>query len=262
MLKSLKTLVRHQALLRALTVREVQARYRGSVLGFFWSFLNPLLLLLVYTLVFGFIFAPRLGSGPEPYAVFLFTGLLPWTWFAGALLEGANSVLNGGALLRKVVFPAEVLPLVSVLANAAHFVIALPVLVAVLWINGHAPGRYALLVPLLLVIQFLFTAGLTMALSALSVIFRDVRDLLVHIVNLWFFATPIIYEMDLLPASFRAVLRFNPMGQIIRGWQDALFFNRAPSLTGLGGAAIAALASAFLGYLLFDRLRDVLPEEV
>ena len=106
------------------------------------------------------------------------------------------------------------------------------------------------------------TLGLTLALSAVSVLFRDVRDLLTHIVNLWFFATPIIYEMDLLPASFRSVLRFNPMGQIVRGWQDALFFNRAPSPTGLGGAAVAALVSAFLGYLLFDRLREVLPEEV
>ena len=106
MLASLRNLLRHRALLSALTTREVRARYRGSVLGFVWSFLNPLLLLLVYTFVFRYVFAPRVGSGPDAYALFLFTGILPWTWFASALNEAVGSITGGGALLKKVVFPA------------------------------------------------------------------------------------------------------------------------------------------------------------
>jgi ABC-type polysaccharide/polyol phosphate export permease len=261
-LGSLHNLARHRALLRALTAREVRARYRGSVLGLLWSFLNPLLLLLVYTFVFTFVFRQSQGSVPSPYAVFLLTGLLPWTWFSSALLEASASIATGGALLRKVVFPAEVLPLVAVLSNGAHFLVALPVIVGVLAATGHVPGPHAILVLPLLAVQLLFTAGLALALAALSVLFRDVRDLLAHVLLLWFFATPVLYETAAVPATLHPLLRLNPMAQIIRGWQDALFFGRMPSAAGLAGATAAALLTALAGYVLFDRLREVLPEEV
>jgi len=261
-LESLRNLLRHRALLRALTTREVRARYRGSVLGLLWSFLNPLLLLVIYSIVFGLIFQPRLGSGPQPYAVFLFTGLLPWTWFAAALLEGANSITGGGALLKKVVFPAEVLPLVSVLANGVHFLVALPVLALVLLVQGQGFSVHALAVIPVLLVLFAFTAGLTLAVSALTVLFRDVRDLLNHAVTLGFFATPIIYESSMLPESLRSVLLLNPMPHIMESWHAAVFFGRWPDWRGLGVTAVLAVVVAALGYWLFDRLREVLPEEV
>ena len=105
-------------------------------------------------------------------------------------------------------------------------------------------------------------AGLALATSALTVLFRDVRDLLTHVVTLWFFATPVIYETEMLPPSFRQAMRFNPMAQIIRGWQDALFYGRAPSVAGLVGAALTAIVAAAVGYWIFDRLREIFPEEV
>ena len=262
MLSSLRNLFRHRALLQALTQRELHARYRGSVLGFLWSFLTPLLLLAVYTFAFGYVLSPRLGAGPDNYALFLFTGILPWTWFSAAVLEGAGTVLGGGALLKKVVFPAEVLPLVAVLANGVQFLLSLPVLVVVLVLFGNPPDGYAVLVVPLLLIQLLLTAGLTLLVSALTVLFRDLRDILGHLMTLWFFTTPVIYELHVIPATFRNLMRFNPMAQVIRGWQDALFFSRPPSLTGLAGAAAVAVVTLVLGYFVFDRLREVFPEEV
>ena len=124
MLANLRQLIRHRRLIQTLVARELKARYRGSVLGFFWSFINPLLLLLVYTFVFSVVLPGFRGVDLEPYALFLFCGLLPWTWFSSALLESSNSLIAGGNLIKKVLFPAEILPIVSVLSNMFHFFFA------------------------------------------------------------------------------------------------------------------------------------------
>src|SRR5918993_89947 len=136
MLRNLAALVRYRGLIQSLVARELKARYRGSVLGFFWSFFNPLLLLLTYTYVFAYImptrFAPteepRLFADPFPYALFLFCGILPWTWFSSSLNESSGALISGGNLIKKVLFPAEVLPIVTALANMIHFFLGLPIL--------------------------------------------------------------------------------------------------------------------------------------
>ncbi len=136
-------LLRFRGLLLTLTARELKARYRGSLLGFLWSLVNPLLLLAVYSFVFGVVFS-RAG-GAEPYAVFLITGLFPWIWVSGALLEGTMSLIANAGLLRKAVFPAEVLPVVAVLANLVHFLLALPIVAALAVARfglGHPVGGW------------------------------------------------------------------------------------------------------------------------
>ena len=132
MLRNLARLGRYRGLIQSLVARELKARYRGSVLGFFWSFFNPLLLLLVYTFVFKSRAAARKSEGLEPYALFLFCGILPWTWFASSLTESSGVLISGGNLIKKVLFPAEILPIVTVLANMVHFFLGLPILVAFL----------------------------------------------------------------------------------------------------------------------------------
>src|SRR3954469_22474678 len=128
MLRNLAQLVRHRGLIQSLVARELKARYRGSVLGFFWSFINPLLLLLVYSFVFKYLLAARY-EGIEHYEVFLFCGLLPWTWFSSSLLESSGVLISGGNLIKKVLFPAEILPIVTVLSNMVHFFFGLSILV-------------------------------------------------------------------------------------------------------------------------------------
>src|SRR5919106_3480692 len=128
MLRNLARLGRYRGLMQSLVARELKARYRGSVLGFFWSFFNPLLLLLVYTFVFNYVLVDARSDHANPYALFLFCGLLPWTWFATSLTESAGVLISGGNLIKKVHFPAEILPIVSVLANMVHFLLGLPIL--------------------------------------------------------------------------------------------------------------------------------------
>src|SRR5215203_4856196 len=127
MLRNLAALARYRGLIQSLVARELKARYRGSALGIFWSFGNPLLLLLIYSAVFKY-FVPGRGNAIQPYTLFLFSGLLPWTWFASSLNESTGSLIAGGNLIKKVLFPAEVLPIVSVLANMVHFLLGLPIL--------------------------------------------------------------------------------------------------------------------------------------
>src|SRR5215471_11701400 len=147
MLRNLVQLPRYRGLIQSLVVRDLKARYRGSVLGFFWSFINPLLLLSVYSLVFSHVRGIVDPSNPNeiqgPYAVFMFCGLLPWTWFTTALLESASSLIVSGNLIKKVLFPAEVLPIVSVLASMAHFILGLPILVGfLLYYEFIDPSHY------------------------------------------------------------------------------------------------------------------------
>jgi ABC-type polysaccharide/polyol phosphate export permease len=265
---SILALWRHRALVSVLTSRELKARYRGSVLGFFWSLLNPLLMLAVYTAVFQFLLPSR-SPGTSPYGLFLFCGLLPWTWLAGSLTDAASSLLTNGSLLKRILFPAEVLPAVAVLSQGAHFVLALPVLLAglaagALGLFGRnvALGLPLLQLPLLFVLQGVFLLGLGLLLAALTVHFRDVRDLLGTLLSLWFFATPVLYELDSLPRGVARLLAFNPVAPLFGAWQDALFFGRWITPQRWGAIALLALVAYAAGATLFDRLRDSFPEAV
>jgi ABC-type polysaccharide/polyol phosphate export permease len=262
MLHNLLHLARYRALIQSLVAREVKARYRGSVLGFFWSFINPLLLLLIYTFVFNYVL-PR-APGLEPYALFMFCGILPWTWFSSSLAESANVLMAGGNLIKKVLFPAEVLPIVTVLANLVHFLFGLPILVVFLLYYRPALqlGDLAWF-PVVVLVQLLLTLGFALILSALTVHFRDLKDILSNLLTFWFFATPIIYPMSEAPAGARLLLNLNPFTHLAISYQELLFydgpFGHWKWLVALG---IASAGLFLFGYFVFDRLRDSFAEEV
>jgi len=273
---NLAQLLRYRGLIQSLVARELKARYRGSVLGFFWSFINPLMLLSVYSFVFIYVL-PRDIAKPEPgkpfvdlepYALFMFCGILPWTWFAASLNEATGSLISGGNLIKKVLFPAEILPIVSVLANMIHFMLGLPILAAFLVYARRWPDPTDLLwFPGVVLIQALFTSGLGLLLSALTVHYRDIRDILSNVLTFWFFATPIIYYIGAAPGAEKGwtkhVLDANPMSHIIVSYQEILFF-RGPMghwhwLLAVGAASVVLF---LVGYWVFDRLRDSFAEVV
>lgn len=260
MLLQLATLFRYRLLIQSLVGRELKARYRGSVLGFLWSFVNPLLLLLTYGFVFTYMLPVARGQGLEPYFLFLFCGILPWTWFNASVMEASGVLIGGGNLIKKVLFPAEVLPTVTVLTNLVHFVLGLPILVIFLLWKGHLTA-WALLLPLPMLVQLVFTLGLALLVSALTVHFRDLQNILGHLVHLWFFATPVLYAY---PASgpLRTALRLNPLTHVIIAYQELLFWGRFEHLRGLAVAGLVALLVFVVGAFLFERLRDTLAEEV
>jgi ABC-type polysaccharide/polyol phosphate export permease len=264
MWSNLTALRRYRGLIQSLVARELKARYRGSVLGFFWSFVNPLLLLSIYTFVFARILK-NTQEGLQPYSVFMFCGLLPWTWFSSSLLEASGSLITGGNLIKKVLFPAEVLPIVSVLANMVHFSLGLIILVGFMVGFVHYPDPAALIwFPVIVAVQLVFTLALALILAALTVHFRDIRDLLANLLTFWFFATPIIYPYTLdTVQGFRYLFDFNPFFHLAVSYQEVLFFpggfGHWKWLLAMGGASVVLFLAA---YWLFDRLRDSYAEVV
>jgi ABC-type polysaccharide/polyol phosphate export permease len=270
---NLRQLGRYRGLIQSLVARELKARYRGSVLGFFWSFVNPLLLLGIYSFVFATIL-PNKDPNTQPYALFMFCGILPWTWFASSLNEAAGSLISGGNLIKKVLFPAEVLPIVTVLSNMVHFFLGLLILAAFLVGYKHPPDLADL--PWFLVIvavQLLFTTGLALILAALTVHFRDIRDLLSNLLTLWFFATPIIYPWTMetfrnpvtkeLWPSYWWLFNLNPFFHLAVSYQEVLFYPGPFGHMSLLLLMAAVSVAVFLaGYWLFDRLRDSFAEAV
>jgi ABC-type polysaccharide/polyol phosphate export permease len=263
MLHNLARLGRYRGLIQSLVARELKARYRGSVLGFFWSFINPLLLLLIYSFVFKYVL-PAKFEGIEHYELFLFCGILPWTWFSASLLEASGVLISGGNLIKKVLFPAEILPIVTVLANLMHFLLGL-IILAVFLIYYQRPLHVVELVwfPVAVLVQLIFTLGFALLLSALTVHFRDVRDILGHLMTFWFFATPIIYPYFQMQDWQLRILDFNPMTHLAITYQEILYFDGPVGhwkwLLAVGGASVAFF---LFGYFVFDRLRDTFAEEV
>ena len=264
MSESLRNLFRSRQLIAALTTRDLKARYRGSVLGYFWSLANPLLLLGVYTLVFSVFFQ---RPGVTPYPLFLFAGILPWSFFAASLLESTNALSSNAGLLKKVMFPAETLPLVVVFSHLIHFVLALPILLAAIAISvvmgSTTLSPVILLAPILLLLQTILVAGFALAISSASVLFRDLRDIVTNLLQLGFFITPVIYLLRDIPSqTIRALLRLNPMTPFITSYQSIFFFGRPPEKIDVALMLLYAALSFLVGFTIFDRLRDTLAEAI
>lgn len=260
MLENLRALIRYRALIHSLVVRELKARYRGSILGFFWSFINPLLQLLIYTFVFTYVLPNRI-EGIAPYALFLFTGILPWTWFSSSVLESSNVLITSGNLIKKILFPAEVLPFVVVISNLVHFVLGLPILLAFLLYYDKIQGSIIVL-PAIMLLQLVFTSGVCLFVSALSVHFRDVQNILANLMMLWFFASPVIYPYLGVAPRIQRWLNFNPMTHILVGYHQSLFTGEMGHWPWLLAMGAGSLVTFLVGYFFFDRLRDTFAEEV
>jgi ABC-type polysaccharide/polyol phosphate export permease len=214
----------------------------------------------VFTVVMPGIHPPEL----EPFALFMFCGILPWTWFSSSLLEASSVLIAGGNLIRKVLFPAEVLPIVTVLAGLVHFCLGLPILAAfLLYYRVPVTPSDLAWFPVIVLVQLVLTLGLALLVSAVTVHFRDVRDLLSNLLTLWFFATPIIYPLSQAPEDVRWLLNLNPFTHLAMSYQEVLFrpgpFMQWPRLLAVGLFSVIVF---LVGYFVFDRLRDTLAEEV
>jgi len=263
----IRILWRHRALIVVLVKRDLDARYRASVLGFFWSLINPLLLLAVYAVVFTYIFSPRFPGG-DPYPLFLFSGLLPWLFFSGAVLDGSATLIDNGPLLAKVMCPPELFPAVTVLSHLIHHLLALPVLFLAMVVSSVAglhpfPWSFPLVV-VALVPWLLTTGGAVLAISVLSVHYRDMRDLVGHLLNLLFFSSPIIYSLEGLqvPVMLHRVLILNPLASLVTVYRDAVFVGRvSPPQLWLTALAVGVV-SWWLGTWVFSAYRETVVEAV
>ena len=259
MVASTQQIYSHRDLFSLLVAKELKIKYKGTALGVVWSLLNPLLMMLVYTVVFSTI----LRFSVPRYPIFLLSGLLPWTAFAASLISATVSITHNGHLVRKMFFPYELLPLTTVTSAFFNLVPSFAVLLVMAVFFGQPLGAPLLALPIVVLIEVAFTAGLALALAAMTVYFRDVEYLVGIVTTVWFFATPVIYPLSIFSGrSFGGLLLLNPMTWIIDSYQRIWHENAWPSGNYLLLAAVTAATTFALGALIFERLRRRLPEEV
>jgi ABC-type polysaccharide/polyol phosphate export permease len=257
MLIELQELYRFRALVTALTVRHLAVRYRGSFFGFLWSFLNPLCLMLVYTLVFKFYIR---FDNVNNYTIFLFCGLLPWLWISSGLLEGTTSIISSGHLITKSMFPAHILPAVAVITSMINFLLSLPLLFIFMAVAGMSFHWSLLLLPVVVVLQAFFLLGAGLALSALNVQFRDVQHIVGNLLTFLFFLCPILYPITQVPERFHFTMDYNPLAQMTIFYQKLILDGVLPSLWDWAFLSSFVLVSMVAGSLVFRRYRESFAE--
>lgn len=255
----LKSLVRHRSLLVQMTKREVVGRYKGSALGVAWSFFNPIFMLVVYTIVFSQIFKSRWGSGDDEsqtqFAVVLFVGMIVLNLFSEVINRAPHLIVQNVNFVKKVVFPLEILPLVSLGAAVFHGLISLSVLLlAFVTFNGYLHWTL-IFTPLVLLPFLLVIAGLTWILAALGVFLRDLGQTVTIATTVLTFLSPVFYPIDAVPGKLRTLIMMNPLTFIIEQARNVLIWGRLPDWSGLAIYLLASLVLAWLGYACFQKSR-------
>ena len=256
----LDALVTRRELLADFAWRDLRARYKGSALGFAWHFVMPLSQLVVFWILFGVLFGvrPRTETGEQPYAIFLFVGLLPWTFFASSVTAGAASIVANAAIVKKVRLPVQLLPASAVLSALVNFLLSLVVLAVVLAAFGPRHPEGVVWLPVLVLVQAVMGLGLAYLLGALNVFFRDVQHILTVLLLAWYFLTPVLFPISIvadrpLEAS---LLYLNPMTAVIVGYHRALLDGLPPEWPALLWSAAFALLALVAGSAYFDRAKD------
>jgi len=260
MIANFRLLYGYHELLASWTIREIRARYRQSVLGFGWAIAQPVFSMVVISVIFGnFVRVPSEGI---PYPIFAYTALLPWTLFAGSISSAVPSVLRNMYLVTKIYFPREILPLSAILAQLVDFAIASLVFVGLmLWYN--IPVHATLLfVPLLLAIQIVLVLGVSLLGAAISVFLRDISLAIPLGMQLWMYATPVIYSLSLVPERWRPFYLLNPMAGLIDSYRRVVLFGQPPDLSYLGIAAVVSLGLCVVAYAYFKRLEMAMSDVI
>jgi len=261
-LGALKILWQHRELIASLTRRDIRSRYKQSVLGVAWALLQPLAMMIVYTVVFSHI--ARIPTGGIPYPVFTYIALLPWTFFQTGLTTGTECLVGNFNLITKIYFPREVFPIAAVLGKSVDLALGLLVLVPLLVVYRdyvHITWRVALVAPLLL-IQISLLLGLTFILSSWNLFYRDIRHAMPLVAQVWMFMTPIIYGLDMVPKRFLPIYMLNPMACVMDSFRRVVLLGTLPNWSYLGIAAVVSAATLIVGYRNFKRLEPAFAETV
>jgi lipopolysaccharide transport system permease protein len=252
-----RSISRNRKLMGSMVRRDILARYRGSFGGTVWTFLNPLLLMATYFFVFGVVLRTRFGADTSRtgFVLYFLAGMLPWLAFSEALGRAPYVILEYRTFVKKIVFPLETLPINMVISGAVTEAFGLVIfMIGLFAVRGAIPASIVWL-PLLLIPQILFTAGLAWILAATGVYVRDLGQVTGYLLTLWFFLTPICYPESSLPASALPILRFNPLFVLVRAYRAVFLENQSPSMRGVIGLWIVGAAIAVIGYAWFHRLR-------
>lgn len=258
MLDGLKELYNYREMLSNLVKKDLRTRYKGSVLGFLWTFINPLLQLIVYTMVFSMI----MRAGIDKYYIYLFVALVPWIFFATSITTSASSIIGNKDLIKKIYFPRLIIPMSVVNGAFMNMIFTMVVVFAALIFSGIGISKYILLLPIILILEFLFALGLSFIVSALNVYFRDLEHILGIVTMAWMYGTPILYDINMVPENLQPIFNLNPMTPIIVAIRDILYYKRMPDLSHMGAIFVWSIGFIIMGYFIFQKLQKGFVEEL
>ncbi|QHQ61058.1 ABC transporter permease [Anaerocolumna sedimenticola] len=258
-MKTLKELFSYREMIYSLVRKDLRGRYKGSMLGFLWTFINPLLQLIIYTIVFSVI----LKGGIDKFYLFLFVALVPWIFFSSAVTGGATSIISQQDMIKKIYFPRQVMPIAYVTSSFVNMLFTFIVILFVLIFSGVGINLRAFLyLPIIMIIEFILALGIAMLSSSLTVYFRDLEHILNIIVMAWMYLTPIMYPIDIVPENYKTMFNLNPMTPIIIAYRDILYYKRIPQLNTLLHGFILGIIILLLGILIFAKLQKKFAEEL
>ncbi len=258
-MKLLKEIYDYREMIFSLIKRDLRGRYKGSVLGFMWTFLNPLFQLIVYTMVFSVI----MRMGYEKYYLFLFVALIPWIFFNASVAAGASCIWAQKDMVNKIYFPREVLPIAHVTSQLINMILSFVVVLAVIIVTGHGVNPVALLyLPLIMLVEYLLALGITMLVSAVTVFLRDVEYVLGIIMMAWQFLSPVIYGVDMVPEEILPIFSINPMTSILIAYRDIFYYKQVPQVSTLLQATILGIVFLVIGVIVFENLKKHFSEEM
>lgn len=245
-------------MLESLVLTDLRTRYKGSFLGFFWTFLNPLLMLMVYSLVFKYIVRIQMDN----YTSYLFIGLISWFIISQALVSGAGVVIRNAGLVKKIYFPKEILPVSVVIGGTINYLFSLVILIPMLFISKINLGWPLLMLPVILFVYLIFTLALTLFISGLNVYYRDLEHIMGILIMVWFYLTPIVYTSSMIPDEVKYIFDYNPMKVIIEAFHSIFFYNQLPNLYSLSIVAIVSIILLNIAFYVFEKLSRNFAEEI
>ena len=258
-MQTFRELYAYREMIFSLVRRDLKGRYKGSVLGFLWTFINPLLQLAVYTLVFSVI----LRNNIEDFYLFLFVALVPWIFFSTSVAGGSSCIWQQQDMVKKIYFPREVLPIAFVTSQFINMLLSLLVVLATLIVSGFGINFKALLyLPIIMIIEYSLSLGMALITSAVTVYVRDLEYLLGIITMAWQFLTPIMYSVELVPAGLMPIFNLNPMTPVIIAYRDILYYKQLPKMETLLQATILGVLLIVIGWWTFSKLKRHFVEDL
>lgn len=258
-MNKLKEIYEYRLMIRSLVKRDLRGKYKGSVLGFMWTFVNPLLQLLVYNMVFSII----MKAGVDKFYLYLFVGLIPWLFFSAAITGGSTSIIAQKDLIKKIRFPREIIPISFVTSQFVNMLLSFIVVIIVSVVSGVRPTVSGLLcLPVIMIVEYIMALGIALISSSLTVYFRDLEHILAIVAMAWLYATPICYPETMVPEKYLGIYRLNPVTPIVNAYRDVLYYGRTPDLTTLVLAILIGVVTVLLGMLVFGRLQRRFAEEL
>lgn len=257
-MKLVKDLVNYSEFLKSNVKKDIRGKYKGSFLGVLWSFINPLLSVLVYAIVFPYIMRIKV----ENYLIYLITGIIPWTFFTSAINTGIISILSNADIIKKVYFPRIILPISSVTSALVNFFISCIIILVFCIFGGVGISASLLWLPLVALIQYVMLLGFTFILSAIEMYMRDIEHIVNFVLAMAFYATPILYTPDIFPDNLSWILKINPMAYLVNAYRDIFLYHQNPSLYGLIIVGVFSAVIFIIGYIVFERLQKGFAEEV